>query len=246
MNRICPSCDARLSMSQSACPNCGSVITDLPAPVCRSVVRPRQRRMPLRLQSAIQIDRTGSSLAFERGIHLACKLYLNELDAHVSEVRVSVGSHGDLDYGEAHIMHLEAGSPENALRAVESIVFEGGGDAPEHHLDGIATMARQVPWSHDGLTRKAMIALVNDRTKPAQCGMTPQQIGSQIKSRGSLFYLVCEPDDDLEALATAAGGLVMPICNDPDANELKRAAAMVSRSLTATITSGGTVPMVVN
>ena len=246
MNRICPSCQTRMDPNEDSCPHCGYAVTNLPVPVCQSVVRPARRRMPVRIQQAAQIDRTGSSLDFERGIHLSFELFLKELTAQVSEVRVSLASHGDLDFGQDHIMHLEDGTPEEALRECRAIIFEGGGDAAEHHLDGIATMVQRVPWSDDGLTRKSMIGIINAETKPAQCGMMPEQLGAKIKSLGILFYLICEPTPALESLASAAQGLVIPISNDPDVDELKRATATVSKSLTATITSGGTIPMPVS
>ena len=246
MNRICPSCQQQVDVQAAACPHCGYAAAHQTVSMCRSVVRPRQRRLPVCVHAAAQIDRTGSSVAFERGIHLGLELYLNGLVTHVTEVQGWLGSHGDQDYDEHHVMHVEEGTPDELLRECKSIVFDGGGDGPEHHLDGIDTMVQQVPWSHDALTRKTMVCFVNDQTKPARSGMTPQQIGSQIKSLGILFYLVCESSPELEALASAADGLVMPISNDPDVEQLKQATAMVSRSLTATIATGGTVPMVVN
>jgi hypothetical protein len=245
MNRICPSCQSPMDLQQTACPSCGYAMDQLPTTVCHSVVRPPERRIPVYVQTAVQLDRTASSLGFERGIHVSFEAYLQTLTDQVSEVKVWVGSHGDLDEGQEHMMHLEEGTPEQALSEVKSIVFDGGGDPPEHHLDGIATMVQRVPWSHDALTRKTMIVFANAETKPARCGMTADEIGSQIRSMGILFYLVCEPTSALEGLALSANGLIVPISNDPDIEELQRATARVSRSLTATIASGGTVPMTI-
>ncbi|MCC6681239.1 MAG: hypothetical protein IT445_10110 [Phycisphaeraceae bacterium] len=179
-------------------------------------VRVARRRIPVRLQVGIQIDRTSSSLAFETGIHTGIETFLGVMQNQVSDVTTYLGSHGDLDYGESYRMHLEAGSPQEVLQICPSIQFDGGGDGPEHHLDGIAEMVERVPWTMDHLTRKVMIGFVNDLTKP---------------------------DRELQELVNAAKGMMITISNNPDVEEIKRAAAAISRSLTATLTSGGTIPM---
>ena len=246
MNRICPSCQTGIGINQGSCPQCGYGTTSLPVPAMHSIVQSGLRRIPVHVQLAGQVDRTGSSVVFERGIYLILETFLNVMTVLVSDVHVSLGSHGDLDEGQDHIMHLEDGTPDEALHECKAIQFDGGGDAPEHHLDGLATMVQRVPWSHDALTRKCMIGIINAETKPAQCGVTPKQLGEQIRSLGILFYLVCEPTRTLESLVDAAQGMIIPISNDPDLDELKRATSVVSKSLTATITSGGTIPMTVS
>ncbi len=207
------------------------------------VVRPARRCMPIHLTAAFEFDRTESSLAFGEGIHTIMEMFAVEFEQRVAEITTYVGSHGDEDYGEKPILHLEGGSLDEAVAVCRSIELVGGGDPPETHLDGIDFLLQRVPWAQDLSTRNVLIAFLNADTKPARSGKTPRQLGLEMRDLGVMLFLVCEPTSALEALAEAAAGVVIPISNDPDLGELRRAAAELCKSLTASLTQGGTLPM---
>lgn len=207
------------------------------------VVRPASRRVPIKLIAGFEFDRTESSLAFRDGIQLAAETFAQEFGQRVAEVTTYVGSHGDEDYHEQPILHLEGGSLDDAVTACRSIEFCGGGDAEETHLDGLDFLFQHVPWAQDLCARNALIAFLNADSKPTRSGKTPEQLGQEMRDLGVMLFLVCEPTPALRALANAAHTIIIPISNDPDLNELQRATAELCKSLTASLTQGATMPM---
>jgi len=196
---------------------------------------------------AVTIDRTGSSERFRTGIPLSLGIILKQVEAKARTVKCWIASHGDLDEGQDFIIHTDCGTPEQALTDVKKIcdtLLGGGGDEEEHHLDGIEALSNRVPWTADpSRGRGAIVAFMTADTKPAKSGISAAALGKQIKDRGILFYLVCEPTPTLRELASAAGGLVFQISNNPDPAELQKIGDQVSASIVATIGSGGTLPM---
>ena len=243
----CPSCQHRMESVADMCPLCGwSFAMQLPSQG-QSLVRPAERpKLQCEVELAITIDRTGSSQTFQTGIAKTCGIILKQGAVKARSMRCWVASHGDLDKGQAFIIHTDGGTPEQALADVEGIVYGGGGEPPEHHLDAVESLLNSVPWTADASrARGAIIAFTTSDTKPARSGITAAELGAAIRERGILFYLVSEITPTLLELATAAEGLVFRIRNDPDPVELQRIAAQVAASIVATVASGGTVPMTV-
>lgn len=207
----------------------------------RPAVRPK---IPCEVQIAITDDRTGSSEAFKTGIPITVEGILNPVVAKAREVKVWLQTHGDLDEGQDMVLLVDGGTADDAERAVKGVVYEGGGDAPEHHLDAVERLANTVPWIADPRkARGAIVALLTADSKPARSGKSARQIGEEIRTRGVLLYLVCEETPTLRELSDAAGGWIFKISNSPDPKELQSIASKVAASITQVAGSGATVPL---
>lgn len=252
---LCPSCQSIFTGTlPPSCPTCGAALGtliganrkqgSLLVPKMPSICPAARPKLPVEVTLGIEIDRTGSSAAFQAGIALSSEVLLETIAAKVKSLTVYVGTHGDEECGEAPVLHTAGGTREQAMADIRGITFGGGGDAPETHLDGIRNFLETVPWPMDKhRTRGAYVVFLTDDTKPDRTGATATQIGKAIRDKDLLFYAVCQKTKELEALVSAAGGLLMPISNTPDRAELKAAAELVSASLIATFSSGGTLPM---
>jgi hypothetical protein len=248
MMTVCPSCQTQVDVSKSAgCPFCGWRFNAAVGARGLSIVRPATRpKIQCEVDLAIAVDRTGSSMRFQKGIPMTAGIILNQVSAKARTVKCWVQSHGDLDDGQEFVLHTDSGTPEQAIEDMKMISYGGGGDPKEHHLDGIENLLKTVPWTAD-LTRArgAILAFLTADTKPTKSGITPSQGGDEIKDRGVLLYLVCEPTPTLLKLAEAASGLMFQISNNPDHSELQRIAAQLAASIIATVASGDTVPMTI-
>jgi hypothetical protein len=203
-------------------------------------------KIPCEVALAVTVDRTGSSKAFEKGIPLTAELVLKQVSGKARAVKVYVQTHGDLDLGENMVLHTDGGTPEQALKDIGSIAFGGGGDPPEHHLDAVENLLKTVPWTADpSRGRGAILAFTTADSKPCKSGLSARQLGEEVRKRGILLYLVCEPSLTLNELCNAAGGMMFPITNSPDPVELQKIASQLAASIVATVASGGTKPMVV-
>jgi hypothetical protein len=244
---ICPSCQSVVEMAADACPNCGWKFNKGGGKAGPSLVRPAVRpKLPCEVELAVTVDRTGSSGPFEVGIPKTYETIVGQLAAKTRSVRCWVASHGDLDCNEPFVLHTDGGSPEQAIADIKKIVYGGGGDPPEHHLDAIESLLNKVPWTaNPARARGAILAFTTADSKPARSGISARDLGAEIRRRGLLLYLVCEPTPTLHDLVQAAQGLEFQITNSPDPAELQRIAAQLAASIVATVASGGTIPMTV-
>ncbi len=245
--KSCPSCQSVIDAAADVCPSCGwkfNTLTGRPGP---SLVRPATRpKIQCEVDLAATIDRTGSSQRFQTGIPQTYETIISQVRAKARSVKCWVASHGDLDEGQDVVFHCDGGTPDQAIEDVNKIVYGGGGDPPEHHLDAIEALLNRVPWTADPTrARGAILAFMTADTKPAKSGISAKDLGKQIAARGLLLYLVCEPTPALHDLASAAQSLVFQITNNPDATELQRVASQLAASIVATVATGGTVPMTV-
>ena len=243
--RECPSCKEALVVDHvDNCPGCGWQFNVGVGKRGVSIVRPAVRpKIPCQVQIAITDDRTGSSEAFKCGIPVTVEGILTPVVAKAREVRVWFQTHGDLDEGQDTVLLVDGGTAEDAKKAANGVVYEGGGDAPENHLDAIERLANTVPWTADPRkARGAIVALMTADTKPARSGKTARQIGEEIKKRGVLLYCVCEETSQLRELCDAAGGWIFKISNTPDLRELQSIASKVAASITQVAGSGATLP----
>jgi hypothetical protein len=173
-------------------------------------------------------------------------MIVSQVKAKAREVKCWLASHGDIDDGQNFIIHTDAGTPDQAVEDIKKIAYGGGGDPAEHHLDAVESLLNRVPWTADPTrARGAIIAFTTADTKPAKSGITALALGTKIKEKGILLYLVCELTPALQELASAAEGLVFQISNSPDPGELQKIASQLAASIVATVGSGGTVPMTV-
>jgi hypothetical protein len=244
----CTTCRKQVLVNpDGSCPSCGSkpATSISPSIAAPFTVRPAARpRVAPAVDLAFVIDRTGSSLDFQRGIQETVRVVLDQVAGRAREVRTFVGTYGDHDYGEDEVLLLEGGSATEALDEVGKIVFGGGGDAEEHHLDGIRWIASIVPWTADPrISRGALVALTNAGTKPDTSGKSPREIGRTLSDRGVLFYLVGQLDPRMTELVEAAQGLFLEISNDPDKDELRRIADIIGASISASVSASTTRPV---
>ena len=243
----CPSCQMQVETSTSVCPSCGWRFNKIVGTSGPSMVRPATRpKIQCEVDLATTVDRTGSSERFQTGIPKTYEMIVSQVAAKACRVKCWLASHGDLDEGQDFIIHTDAGAPDQAIEDIKKIVYGGGGDPPEHHLDAIEALLKRVPWKSDpSRARGAIMAFMTADTKPAKSGITAAELGKQIKHKGLLLYLVCEPTPTLQELASSADGLVFQITNNPDPHELQKIAGQLAASIVATVSSGSTVPMTV-
>lgn len=241
----CPSCQTQVDVAGDACSACGWKFNTSPTTPANSIVRAATRpKIQCELDLAVTVDRTGSSERFQTGIPKTYEMIVTQVAAKAREVRCFVGSHGDLDEGQEFCLHTDAGTPEQAIEDVRKIVYGGGGPPEENHLDAIETILNSVPWTADpARARGTIIGFLTADTKPAKSGVSAAELGKQIKDRGILLYLVCEPTPTLQELADAAEGLVFQITNDPDPTEMAKIAMKLAESIVVSVAAGSTVPM---
>lgn len=237
----CPSCHRMVASADSECSHCGWRFHATPQATVRPAPRPK---IPVCVEFAQTVDRTGSSHAFATGILKASEKILRLIERQAQSIRVWLQTHGDEECGQLPVLLTDGGAVQNALADINSIIFEGGGDAEEHHLDAVEKLLQTVPWSDDPRrTRGVMTAFVTADSKPARSGRTPEAIGATIRDRGILFYVVGEDMTRMRALCDAAGGLFFEISNDPRPEDLERIAADVAASVVATMSCGKTIPI---
>ncbi|MBI3985811.1 MAG: hypothetical protein HY343_02740 [Lentisphaerae bacterium] len=243
--RECPSCKSPVADNVDMCGTCGWQLNVGIGKGGASIVRPAVRpKMPCVVQIAFTDDRTGSSDQFKIGIPITVEGILTPVVAKAREVKVWFQVHGDLDEGQDMVLLLDGGSPEDAKKAVQTVDYSGGGDAPEHHLDAVEKLLNTVPWIADPKkARGAIVLLATADSKPARSGKSARQIGEEIKTRGILLYLVCEETPQLRELSDAAGGWLFKISNTPDPKEMQQIAAKVAASITIQAGAGATVPL---
>lgn len=241
---ICPSCQAKIDVSD-VCPSCGWKMDRSAEKPRLSIVRPAKRpKIQCQVDLAVTVDRTGSSATFQTGIPRTFEMIVSQIQAKAREVKCWVASHGDLDEGQEFVVHTDAGSPKQAIEDIKTIIYGGGGDAEEHHLDAIEALLNRVPWTSDpSRSRGAIIAFTTSDTKPTKSGLSATALGKKIRDMGILLYLVSESTPTLKELAASAGGLVFQITNSPDPLDLQKIAAQLAASIVATVASGGTIPM---
>ncbi|MBI4872085.1 MAG: hypothetical protein HY814_11025 [Candidatus Riflebacteria bacterium] len=192
------------------------------------------------------VDRTGSTQRFAQGVKDCLPLILKPIEKKAAKVAVSLHSHGDLDEGQAPILLTDRGSVDQAILDVATIVFGGGGDPPENHLDQIEHLMHSSMWLSDPRRgHDALLLICTADSKPARSGKSARELGEELRQRRIQLYAICEMTPVLHELVTAAGGCIFPISNNPDTAEMARIAADVARSITQTAETGApTLPRV--
>ena len=246
METYCPSCQTTIDLATSdVCPGCGWKFNPAGASLT-TIVKPAARpKIPVEVDLAATVDRTGSSEQFQAGIPMTYEIIVKQLAAKARSVRCWLQSHGDLDDGQDHVLHTDDGTPDQAVADIKTIKYGGGGDPPESHLDAIEHLTNMMPWTADPTrSRGAILAFLTADAKPTKSGISARELGEAIRRQGILFYLVCEPTPTLQELVNAAGGLMFEITNNPDPGDLQKIAGQLAASIVATVQGGDTVPMI--
>lgn len=243
----CPSCQTEVNTSVDTCPTCGWRFNTISGVQSSPIVRPAVRpKIQCEVDLATTVDRTGSSEKFQTGIPLTYEMIISQLEAKAREVKCWLSSHGDLDESQDFIIHTDAGTPTEAVEDIRKISYGGGGDPPEHHLDAIQELLNRVPWTDDpSRARGAILGFLTADSKPTKSGISATDLGKQIREKGILLYLVCQPTPTLTDLVSASGGLIFEISNNPDPEQMQRIGSELAVSIVATVASGATVPMTV-
>lgn len=244
MSKSCPSCQAEVKKSAGTCNVCGWSFDETPQKSAVAVRPAARPKIQAEVEVAIDIDRTGSSQQFAKGIPLTSDLILRQLEGKARKVTCRVQTHGDVDEGELPILVVEDAGVDQALEEISKITYSGGGDPAEHHLDGIEHLLDTTPWSMDpSKSRAAIVSFLTADSKPATSGASPSQIGQKVKDQGVLLYLVCQPTPRLRELVDSADGLMFEISNEPKAEDLQVIAGKLAASIVATVGSGATSPI---
>ncbi|MBL8820128.1 MAG: hypothetical protein JNL58_29160 [Planctomyces sp.] len=209
------------------------------------IPQPRRRKVQVRAEIGITVDRTASSKSFEIGIRECIRLILENVQKRAGEVVVYLQSHGDLDEGQEIVLHSDGVSVEQACKDLAGIEFAGGGDPAEHHLDAFEALALNVPWTSDpSVARGVVIGFMTADSKKATSGRSSSQIGRLMKHTGLTTLLVCEPDcPRLARFADAAEAERIPINNSPTADDLAPIVQQIAASIAQTLNRGDTTPM---
>jgi hypothetical protein len=174
--------------------------------------------------------------AFPEAVKKSLPLICNPVEAKARGLKVWLQTHGDRDEGQLEVLLTDAGTAAQAAADAATIVYEGGGDPQEHHLDAIETLLNRVPWNpNPAEARGALIAITTADSKPAQSGHSASEIGKAIKDKGVLLCLIGQPTPTLRELTKAAGGFFFEISNNPQVDEMRRIADMVAASITASL-----------
>jgi len=205
-------------------------------------IRPaaRPKIIPI-VQVGITLDRTASTMEFADGVTKCLPLILDPLEGKAREVQVWLQTHGDRECGQDEVLLTDAGTTAQAIADAKTIVYEGGGDPAEHHLDAIDTLHGRIPWNPDPAeSRRALVAVITADSKPAQSRRSAAEIGKSIHASGVALYVIGQPTPTLVELVEAASGFFFEISNNPQPTEMQRIADAVGASITSPLSKPAT------
>jgi hypothetical protein len=250
ISATCPFCLSALAADASVCHECGkprsATISTSSLRSIPSFVRPKSPKVPVRVQLAISVDRTGSSAPFTKGISQLCQSVFTQLGSKVADLKVSVFSHGDLQDSSQDVIQLSSRvTPEQAMMDIPSIQYGGGASADEDHLYAVDQLLQRAGIGGTGIDRGFLLLITTDGTHPHPLGKSVQEIAQEILDRRLVLLLVGTPDlqsgsrpccPRMNALIEAcSGSFFIPISNTPDAAELQAVASMVAASVTRSV-----------
>jgi hypothetical protein len=208
-------------------------------------IRPAARPKVLpKVDVALAVDRTGSTEPFAEGVQRMSRDVLKLIESKALALRVSLQTHGDRDEGMMEALLTDGGPADQAIGDLGTVIFAGGGDPPEHHLDAIEVLMNRVPWNANPLeSRGAIVAILTADSKPAQSGHSAAQIGEEIRRRGLLLYLVAQRTPTLNELVKAAEGLFFEISNTPSKYEVEQITNQLAASIIQTASGSATRPL---
>lgn len=244
----CISCQSQFTASDGLCPHCGfNHHVELQASSAMLTVVKPKTRLQVDLTLAICTDRTGSSTAFSQGITMMHRAFVEPIAQKVAGLTLWHQTHGDRESDEQEIM-ITDGTREVARYLADAgrISFAGGGDAEETHLDGVEAILRRVPWPPpaDKSRRGALVVFVNADSKPTRSGVTAAELGARVRQLGILLYVVSDEEYPCwKELVSTAGGVLLPLTNDPRIEDCQQVAAKLGQSVEMTVASGARMPL---
>jgi ribosomal protein L32 len=241
----CPHCGESLDGTGTICGKCGfqrgdsAALATAPSPIRGRI---QKRMVPDGLAVCLDVDATGSSQSFEGGIKGNIPLLIDGIIAEgVKNARFSILEHRDEDYGERPILYPETSDPEEVKRIVREMKFQGGGDAPETHLQAAEKALREVAWSNKRSERNIYVAFWNADAKPLKGG-TVSDLANSFRSPAEGTHrlidviLVAQSEPMVKEFADAVGAEFIPISTDPTPDEMKRITGRLVKSISCATT----------
>ncbi len=202
------------------------------------------RRKLSSLHLKIMDDGTGSTGAFIPGVTAVAQDVALELP---KRLHCTFGLHvgRDRDYDKEHDINLgDDLSPEELVKQLSLIRYEGGGDELETQLDSILEVAHTTAWKSGEGARLAIVVITSSGSKPARDGSDGAAVGAKLRALGIKVVVIAPPGAlNVHDVALHSGGESMPLSNAPSAEDLARLRARLTKSLTliAGSTHTGTV-----
>lgn len=240
---FCNVCQSELDNS-GKCPNC-SQKAGAPSVVGQFQMKPsRPRRIPSSVVVATDIDGTASTLRFGTAVPAIFERLARGLAEKIADIIYDVWRHGDLECKEYPVQLCNHVGMDEAIAAIKTIVYEGGGDLPETHADQLENLLAVTLWGADPLKSKNILLMFGtDDTKPTRSGKSMKQLGADFKAKGVFLFLVCQETTSLREIVDAAGGYLIPISTTPDEAEIKKVVAQLTASIAATVTTAATITL---
>jgi len=193
------------------------------------------------------IDATGSSGAFGTGIQYCNSVLATELPRHVGEVHFALHICRDLDCDrDADFSLGEDMEPDEFVKNIQRIAFEGGGDAEETQLESCLTIARTYRWPFGAHARRALAVFSSSSSKQTRDAMDAKQVARELAANGIKAIVVAPQGVNLHELASATGGHSVLLSNNPEQADLDRAIALLTKSLTQVAAGSGTMAVPLN
>ena len=239
--KYCQVCQSQLD-DKLCCPKCG-VQPGGDAAQGPKLAK-RRVKVPAAATAVVDVDGTGSSEPFAAGIPKIFQRTGQGLAERISEIKYDVWKHGDLECSEQPVQLAQGVDLTQAVSAIQSIKYDGGGDAPETHADQLENLLNVSQWGADPLrSRNILVMFATDDTKPLRSGKSMKQLGKEIKDRGIFLFLVCQETKNLREIVDAAGGFIIPISTEPDEKEIQQVVSSLTASIMSTVNQGATIPM---
>jgi hypothetical protein len=232
-SKFCSNCQSPIADGTTLCPACGAAVGE--AAPARPRVTAVAAKVPVRVKLYLGVDGTGSTEPFAEGAARTAEGILSPVEAKAAGVLCSVFRCGDQEWREPVVTLCENLSPRDAIAAVRSIKFEGGGDAEETHLLNFSDILNVIPPA-EPCERNAFVAITTASSKPL-AGQSPTDLGQEFRARDIIVCVVGQQCALLKEFVQAAGGFYFELSNDPRADELARVAAKVAASITASLST---------
>lgn len=207
-----------------------------------SVQGPRERLSPVHVEVLLDIDITASSGPFQQGIGKLCTGIVAAASKKVAKSTFRLMTHGDEEFEHAPLLVVEkltidsndSDSLQRLQSALDRISFYQGQDLEETHLQAIQWALERIPFtSHDELTRRFIVQITTDDTKPLRVG-SPKDLGEQLTAAGIELILITTPNAiNLRSLAEFTRSEIFDISKEPSTEDLAVLARCVVRSITA-------------
>jgi hypothetical protein len=239
----CQICQCELDSNQ-VCPNCGPKAGQSSATDQFQIKAAKPRRIPTEVIFVGSADITGSTGPYSATVPEVFEKVGRGLADKIATITYDVWSHGDLDCGQTPVQLCQHVTLDEAVAALKTLVYDGGGDPAESHADQVENLLNVSQWGADPLkSRNVLLMFATDDTKPTRSGKSMKQLGKEFKDKRVFLFLVCQETANLRELVDSAGGVLVQISTNPDATEIQKVVAQLTASIATTVVHGATIPL---